>query len=73
MSEQTPTSFNLGVVRVYIENQLIGFVGASAHIEAQLQVMVKDNEQQIVAGQPRGGYHVFRSVSQAAVVSFTSR
>ncbi|MCZ6098631.1 hypothetical protein O5189_03090 [Escherichia coli] len=54
MSEQTPTSFNLGVVRVYIENQLIGFVGASAHIEAQLQVMVKDNEQQIVAGQPRG-------------------
>ncbi|GAB0878961.1 hypothetical protein ZA09F31_44290 [Escherichia coli] len=54
VSEQTPKSFNLGVVRVYIENQLIGFVGASAHIEAQLQVMVKDNEQQIVAGQPRG-------------------
>ncbi|EOV6158930.1 hypothetical protein [Enterobacter ludwigii] len=51
---QTPTSFNMGVVRIYIENQLIGFVGASAQVEAQLQVMVKDNEQQIVAGQPRG-------------------
>lgn len=51
---QTPTSFNMGVVRIYIENQLIGFVGASAQVEAQLQVMVKDNEQQIVTGQPRG-------------------
>ncbi|HEM0129378.1 TPA: ATPase, partial [Escherichia coli] len=48
-AEQTP-GFSLGVVRIYIENQLIGFVGASAQIEAQLQVMVKDNEQQIVAG-----------------------
>lgn len=51
---QTPTSFNMGVVRIYIENQLIGFVGASAQVEAQLQVMVKDNEQQIVTGQPWG-------------------
>ncbi|GLR10601.1 ATPase [Mixta theicola] len=46
--------FNMGVIRIYIENQLIGFVGASAQIEAQLQIMVKDDEQQIVAGQPRG-------------------
>lgn len=48
------TGLNMGVVRIYIETQLIGFVGASAQIEAQLQVMVKDNEQQVVAGQRQG-------------------
>ncbi|MBH1928636.1 ATPase [Serratia rubidaea] len=51
---QAQTAINMGVVRIYIENQLIGFVGASAQLEAQLQVMVKDGEQQIVAGQPQG-------------------
>lgn len=51
---QVLTGLNMGVVRIYIENQLIGFVGASAQIEAQLQVMVKDNEQQVVAGQRQG-------------------
>jgi hypothetical protein len=45
---------DMGVMRIYIENRLIGFVGASAQIEAQLQVMAKDKRQQIVAGQ-RGG------------------
>lgn len=49
-----PSGLNMGVIRIYIENQLIGFVGASAQIEAQLQVMVKDDEQQIVAGQSQG-------------------
>ncbi|AVE76336.1 hypothetical protein [Klebsiella michiganensis] len=51
---QVLTGLNMGVVRIYIENQLIGFVGASAQIEAQLQVMVQDNEQQVVAGQRQG-------------------
>ncbi|MFI8415940.1 ATPase [Serratia sp. NPDC078593] len=53
-TSQVLTGFNMGVVRIYLENQLIGFVGASAQLEAQLQVMVKDDEQQIVAGQPQG-------------------
>lgn len=51
---QVLTGLNMGGVRIYIENQLIGFIGASAQIEAQLQVMVKDNEQQVVAGQRQG-------------------
>ena len=59
-SEQTTMNLNMGMVRIYIKNQLIGFVGASAQIEGQLQVMVKDNEQQIVAGQPRGRLPRFR-------------
>lgn len=53
-ADQVLVGLNMGVIRMYIENQLIGFAGASAQIEAQIQVMVKDNEQQIVAGQPRG-------------------
>lgn len=54
--ETTPllVGLNMGVIRLYIENQLIGFVGASAQLAAQLQVMVKDDEQQIVAGLPQG-------------------
>jgi hypothetical protein len=51
---QLRQGLNMGVIRIYIEAQLMGFIGASAQIEAQLQVMVKDNEQQLVAGQPQG-------------------
>lgn len=53
-AEAGRSSFNMGVMRIYIENKLIGFVGASAQLEAQLQVMVKDNKQQVVAGQRQG-------------------
>ncbi|MDF7680462.1 ATPase [Enterobacteriaceae bacterium ESL0689] len=52
--EQVLTGLNMGVVRIYIENQLIGFVGASVQIEGQLQVMLKDDVLQIVTGQPQG-------------------
>lgn len=53
-TDQVPEGLDMGVVRIYLENQLIGFAGASAQLESQFQVMIKDNKQQIVAGQPRG-------------------
>lgn len=59
-TSQELTGLNMGAVRIYIENQLIGFIGASAQLEAQLQVMVKDETQQIVAGQRQGRLPRFR-------------
>ncbi len=44
-------ALNMGVMRIYIENKLIGFAGASAQLEAQLQVQIKDDKQQVVTGQ----------------------
>ncbi|MDR3432721.1 MAG: ATPase [Rouxiella aceris] len=44
---------NLGRIRLYIENQFIGFVGASAQLESQLQVLCI-GDKQVVAGQQGG-------------------
>lgn len=46
-------AFDLGMLRVCVEAELGGFLGGSAQLEAQLQVVV-DGNQQSVAGQPNG-------------------
>jgi hypothetical protein len=46
-------AFDLGMLRVCVEGELSGFLGGSAQLEAQLQVVV-DGKKQSVAGQPGG-------------------
>nr|WP_314580326.1 hypothetical protein [uncultured Pseudomonas sp.] len=52
-------AFDLGMLRVCVEAELGGFLGGSAQLEAQLQVVV-DGNQQSVAGQPNGQLPRFR-------------
>lgn len=52
-------TFDLGKLRVCVEAQLAGFIGASAQIEAQLQV-IADSDQQRIAGQPDSRLPRFR-------------
>jgi hypothetical protein len=52
-------AFDLGMLRVCVEAELGGFLGGSAQLEAQLQVVV-DGNQQSVAGQPNGRLPRFR-------------
>lgn len=68
--EQTVATISMGVIRVCIENTLIGFMGASAQVEAQLQIMVNDKEQQIVAGQPQGRLPRFKARQDATSGQF---
>ena len=52
-------AFNLGMLRLCVEDQLSGFVGASAQVEAQLQVVVS-GDKQMLAGQSGGRLPRFR-------------
>lgn len=52
-------AFNLGMLRLCVEDQLSGFVGASAQVEAQLQVVVT-GDKQMLAGQSGGRLPRFR-------------
>lgn len=47
------STFDLGMVRLCIDAQLTGFVGASIQAEGQLQV-VRQGDRQLLAGQPGG-------------------
>ncbi|WPN51992.1 hypothetical protein QMK52_24270 [Pseudomonas sp. P9_2] len=46
-------TFDMGMVRLCLTPELSGFIGASAQVEAQLQV-VTQGDQQVLAGQPDG-------------------
>jgi hypothetical protein len=52
-------AFDLGMLRVRMETELNGFLGGSAQLEAQLQV-VMEGDRQGVAGQPGGRLPRFR-------------
>ncbi|MDE1196161.1 MAG: hypothetical protein PW896_13540 [Pseudomonas sp.] len=50
---------DLGMIRLCLEGQVSGFLGASLQLETQLQVMFKD-DQQIISGQAGGRLPPFR-------------
>ena len=45
--------FNMGMLRLCLTPELSGFIGASVHLEGQLQVVMQ-GDQQLLAGQPGG-------------------
>jgi hypothetical protein len=49
----TGHTFDMGMLRLCLEGQITGFIGASAQLEGQLQVVRQGDTQQI-AGQPGG-------------------
>lgn len=51
---------DMGMLRIWIYNQTTGFLGASAQLEAQLQVVVIDEDKQVVAGQSGGRLPPFK-------------
>ncbi|OWP49776.1 ATPase [Pseudomonas nitroreducens] len=55
----TGEKLDMGLLRLCLEGQVTGFIGASAQLEGQLQV-VRQGDTQLIAGQPGGRLPRFR-------------
>lgn len=62
-------AFDMGLLRLCLEGQATGFIGASAQLEGQLQVMRK-GDQQLFAGQPGGRLPRFKERQLASKKPF---